>query len=76
MGNLVNPDARRSGSGTAFGAQSASDEGQRSRDVPTSFIVHMILVAVGVVFVLVYSTMEPAASFEESEHALRQVALE
>lgn len=69
-GTLANPVAGSSGSGGVAGAPSAVDEDQRTRGIPASFVVHMVLVAVGVVFVLVYSTMEPAVSFDETEPAL------
>lgn len=69
MGNLGKPATGRSGTGMAAGAQSEGDEDQRSSGVPAAFIVHMILVAVGAVFVIVYSTLEPAASFDESAQA-------
>lgn len=44
--------------------------GKRSRlGVPPAFVVHMVLVAVGVVFVIVFSSMEPASWVVENAKA-------
>lgn len=38
------------------------------RRVPIAFIVHMVLVAVGVVFVLVFSAMEPSPRVNDTDN--------
>ncbi len=70
IGNLAKPDVGRPYSGTAAGAKGAGDKEQRTSRVPASFVVHMVLVAVGVAFVIVYSTMEPTVWFDDSARTL------
>lgn len=76
MGNLANADTDKSGAGDAAGAQTPGDDNGRNESVPAAFIVHMMLAAAAVVFVLVYGTMEPTASFDESELAPGLTVLE
>ena len=46
------------------------------RRIPIAFIVHMVLVAVGVVFVLVVSTMETVPRIDDNEAAFDAKVLE
>lgn len=46
------------------------------RRVPVTFVVHMVLVAVGVVFVFVYSSMEPTLRIEDNDAASNPNVLE
>ncbi len=76
MGNIADADAYRSDTGMAAGTQTPAKKSGPTNGVPVAFIVHMILVVAGVIFVLVYSTMEPAASFDERESAGELAALQ
>ncbi len=70
VGNIANPHADMPATGVAAGAQVRGTVDERSRGVPVVFVVHMVLVAVGVVFVLVFSAMEPTSWIDENEQAL------
>ncbi|MEO8544924.1 MAG: hypothetical protein ABJA49_06740 [Betaproteobacteria bacterium] len=67
VGNIADTDAARSGTTLAADVQFRSDKKKPTGRVPASFVVHMVLVAAGVVFVMVYSTMEPAAWQNDDE---------
>jgi len=70
VGNLARNGAARAASGVTQDIESQDGPDAPTRDVPTSFIVHMVLVAAGAVFVVVYSTMEPTPRLEENDSAL------
>lgn len=69
VGNIANPLADVPATGVAAGAQFRGTADEQSRDVPVLFVVHMVLVAVGVVFVFVFSAMEPTSWIDENEQA-------
>jgi len=58
VGNIADTDARAPGSRADPGTGVRGDENQRYSSVPVSFVVHMVLVAAAVVFVMVYSSVE------------------
>lgn len=75
-GNLTKPDAGRSRSAMAASAKGEGDRRQQTSGVPASFVVHMILVVVGVVVVITFSTMEPAVLFGGGEYMRELVVAE
>ncbi len=70
LGNIANPPVDRPATGMAAGEQVRDTTEDRSRSVPVLFVVHMVLVALGVVFVFVFSAMEPTSWIDENEQAL------
>lgn len=64
-GNVSNARA-----GMAGGAPVTGNADRRPGNVPAAFVVHMVLVAVGVVFVLFVSTMKPTSWTGEDEQTI------
>ncbi len=60
-GNVCSHRAAQPSTGMAGNELTLDDAHGRTSDVPVAFIVHMVLVAVGVVFVVVFSTMDPTS---------------
>ena len=67
VGNIARKAAGNSASGVAHGIASQDGTDAPRRSVPAGFIVHMVLVAAGVVFVVLVSTMEPTPRPHESD---------
>lgn len=71
VGNMADTDTvtygATPGAGTGAGPGVEGDRDRRDSGVPTSFIVHMVLVAVAAVFVIVYSTTESVSWIDERE---------
>ncbi len=69
VGNIGRKAAGHDASGLAQDKQSQHGTDAPRRSVPTAFIVHMVLVAAGVVFVVLVSTMEPTLRLQDTEIA-------
>lgn len=76
VGNLAYKDGASAASGVAQDIESQDGANAPIRRVPTSFIVHMVLVAASAMFVMVYSSMEPTPRLEENDSALSSYLLE
>jgi len=71
MGNIATTRIRKAPAAAIVNTRLADyTQEQHPRRVPVAFIVHMVLVAVGVVFVFVYSRMEPTSHVDGNATAL------
>lgn len=77
VGNVASARTESATAGQATNPRYGGDTAERPpRVVPVTFVVHMVLVAVGIVFVLVYSTMEPTSLFDDTDTATDTSILE
>jgi hypothetical protein len=69
-GNVSSRRAVNHGNDMAGRASVPDDAHGRASNVPVGFVVHMVLVAVGVVFVVIVSTTEPTSWIGDDEQAI------
>lgn len=74
-GNILTTRAHRAAAGAA-GAGTAGEPDPQSDRVPVAFVVHMVLVAIGVVFVIAFSAIEPTVRVLDSEQTLKPTLVE
>jgi len=69
VGNFAVPRAEAFADNHSNNGPGYSDENRSSGRVPLTFVLHMVLVAAGIVFVLVFSNMEPMTHLDADAQA-------